>query len=114
MQICDDDVEWHSHEEISTETAMSIDALEGTPTGLVIDEMRRFIAAFEAVRNSPSGSNDLESFWLRKSRKPVLAVLLVEKGGVSKLYRGSNMEVSMPTGSLCAERNGKSFRMYCI
>lgn len=22
-----------------------------------------------------------------------------------KLYRGTNMEVSMPTGSLCAERN---------
>ena len=33
-------------------------------------------------------------------------MLMVQKAdGVKKFYRGSNMEVSMPTGSLCAERN---------
>jgi len=53
-----------------------------------------------------SHQNDIRQFWLRKTKKPVLAILLVEhpeKGPV--LYRGTNMEVSMPTGSLCAERN---------
>ena len=42
----------------------------------------------------------------------VLAVLLVVKDppveggeGERRLYCGTNMEVSMPTGSLCAERN---------
>ena len=37
----------------------------------------------------------------------VLAVLLVAKddGSPPRLYSGTNMEVSMPTGSLCAERN---------
>ena len=97
--------------------------------------------------------NDMATFWMRKSRKPVLAVLLVrkrrvlgstgsassvtgieggpravlrlgwpaegiectrgERGGVVFefdpsseyfTYRGLNMEVSMPTGSLCSER----------
>jgi hypothetical protein len=39
--------------------------------------------------------------------RPVLAVLLVQSAGAKEptLYRGTNMEVSMPTGSLCAERN---------
>lgn len=62
-------------------------------------------------------NQDLTSFWLRKTKKPVLAVLMVKKpnpnyveGGLEeefiiRLYRGTNMEVSMPTGSLCAERN---------
>ncbi|RHY32996.1 hypothetical protein DYB25_013327, partial [Aphanomyces astaci] len=53
---------------------------------------------------------EVGQFWLRKSRKPVLAVLLVEKrtsrGDVQVVvHRGMNCEVSMPTGSLCAERN---------
>ena len=42
----------------------------------------------------------------QKALKPVIAVLAVETpDGKVKLYRGTNMEVSMPTGSLCAERN---------
>jgi cytidine deaminase len=66
--------------------------------------------------------NDIDRFWLRKSHKPVLAVLLVQSSSslptmteataashlrtpTYQLYRGTNMEVSMPTGSLCAERN---------
>jgi len=52
-------------------------------------------------------NNDLATFWHRKSRRIVLAVLLVKKfendSGI--FYSGTNMEVSMPTGSLCAERN---------
>ena len=50
--------------------------------------------------------NEIQSFWLRKSQKPVLAVLeIVRPDGKPEYVRGMNLEVSMPTGSLCAERN---------
>lgn len=100
--VCDDDVEYHSFEEISTEPAVEITQTDSL-VQLVVDEMFNFITDFRITCNC---DNDLTSFWLRKTKKPVLAVLLVQKpDGVPKLYRGTNMEVSMPTGSLCAERN---------
>jgi cytidine deaminase len=51
--------------------------------------------------------NELESFWLRKTKQPVLSVLMTQKEGEAspKFYCGINIEVSMPTGSLCAERS---------
>lgn len=126
---------------------------------LLVDEMRSFHASFQGAaanvdgaRAAPGSSGEaalctnarhrprtcadteLAKFWLRKTRKPVLAVLLVQKlpDGEPRLFRGINMEVSargggrrrvlptaadscccrslplqvsMPTGSLCAERN---------
>jgi cytidine deaminase len=67
--------------------------------------MTAFRTAFTNVLRGEQ-ANDLGAFWLRKTKKPVLAVLLVQKEDQTpKLYRGTNMEVSMPTGSLCAERN---------
>ena len=46
------------------------------------------------------------TFWLRKTGKAVLAVLLtVKPDGEPTFWRGMNVEVSMPTGTLCAERN---------
>ena len=105
--ICEDDVEIHSFEEISTEPAVDIESDNyslNPHVKLVIDEMVRFKEEFNRITNDCTDT-DLASFWLRKTRKPVLAVLLVQKGDVVKLYRGTNMEVSMPTGSLCAERN---------
>jgi cytidine deaminase len=74
---------------------------------------------------------NVQSFWLRKTRKPVLCVLMVQNTANTQssvplmhhphpystpaplpetldqsfvFLRGINMEVSMPTGSLCAER----------
>jgi cytidine deaminase len=111
-KVCEDDIECHSFEEIST--------IPATPTTreeiltcdrhghvqLIIDEMKRFKADFDRLALMPSSEHDMSTFWLRKTKKPVLAVLLVQKqGNQPKLYRGTNMEVSMPTGSLCAERN---------
>jgi cytidine deaminase len=93
---------------------------------LVVEEMQRFKQDFlKSVSGNNAKTSEMKRFWLRKSQKPVLAVLLVEEqqaaassidGNSSnyqsqttktklKLYRGTNMEVSMPTGSLCAERN---------
>merc|ERR1719456_949806 len=65
----------------------------------MIDHKRSFESA---VHSSP----ELCQFWLRKSKQPVLAVLMVRKPDETpRFFRGMNLEVSMPTGSLCAERN---------
>jgi cytidine deaminase len=79
------------------------------PGDLLVEEMRNFRDYFYQLRDSPE-SHDLSLFWMRKTKKPVLSVLCVRihepDGSESyELIRGTNMEVSMPTGSLCAERN---------
>lgn len=56
---------------------------------MVVEEMKDFREYFESALVASAGNNDLEHFWLRKSKKPVLAVLLVQKPGqLPKLYRG--------------------------
>ena len=118
-QVREDDIEYHSYEEIATEPAIDLHNAALDPLiQAVVKEMTCFRSDFSRVLQDRGGSqngdgkgggggHDLAAFWLRKTRKPVLAVLLVQKGedGPLKLYRGTNMEVSMPTGSLCAERN---------
>ena len=103
--MCEDDIECHSFEEIATEPAVKIHQTDST-VRLAVAELIKFKEEFYAVQEDKTIETDLSSFWLRKTKKPVLAVLLVQKPGQRpKLYRGTNMEVSMPTGSLCAERN---------
>ena len=103
-KITDEDIEVHSFEEMETVPAMAIDqtSSEVSKTVAEIIQFRKdFLETLKA-----GGRSDMKKFWLRKTRKPVLAVLLVRKSdGTDILYRGTNMEVSMPTGSLCAERN---------
>lgn len=103
-KITDEDIEVHSFEEMETEPAMAVDQTSSTVM-MVVNEMKVFRKDFlDTLKDG--GRSDLKSFWLRKTRKPVLAVLLVQNpDGSHVLYRGTNMEVSMPTGSLCAERN---------
>ncbi len=67
LRIVEDDVEWHSYEEISTETAQSVDSLVSESARELVGEMKRFIADFERVRKD--GGNDLDAFWLRKTKK---------------------------------------------
>lgn len=105
-KLSDEDIEVHPFEEMETVPAMDVAKISDQEVQLVVDEMRAFRNLF--LETMDENSNDIKSFWLRKTKKPVLAVLLVSdarNGGKPKLYRGSNMEVSMPTGSLCAERN---------
>jgi len=104
-KLCDDDIESHSFEEISTQPALSVDQTPST-VRMTVAAMQQFRSEFECIMQDSMAETDLASFWLRKTKKPVLAILLVQKpGSAPKLYRGTNMEVSMPTGSLCAERN---------
>jgi hypothetical protein len=98
-------VECHLFEEVATEPAIPSHDAEDPLIRLVVEEMEKFRFDVLSILSDPKREHDLDNFWLRKSKKPVLSVLLVEKNGKQKLYRGSNMEVSMPTGSLCAERN---------
>jgi cytidine deaminase len=101
-KIVDDDIEEYSFEAMETSPAVDTTKVTDPYRHLVIDEMKAFQA--EMIKTL-QGQNDIHRFWLRKTHKPVLAVLLVEQEGQPILYRGTNMEVSMPTGSLCAERN---------
>jgi len=108
-KLCSDDLEVHSYAEISTIPAIVIERTS-KEVKLVVNEMLKFKAEFTELRKNLHKKNhqDLTSFWLRKTKKPVLAVLMVKKDdddSTIRLYRGTNMEVSMPTGSLCAERN---------
>lgn len=116
MKIVDSDIEVHTFEEMETlppidlTTPLSTQKLhQQQPIAMqVVKEMKAFKIQMEYIlQNVEDDEHDLRSFWLRKTKKPVLAVLAVQmtKGGPIKLYRGTNMEVSMPTGSLCAERN---------
>jgi cytidine deaminase len=71
----------------------------------LVQELLKHRADFEKVRDSPR-YNELNKFWLRKSKQPVLSVLMIQRDdGPVRYFRGVNLEVSMPTGSLCAERN---------
>ena len=67
----------------------------------------RYKRQFEAVRDATHATcaHELDSFWLRKTRKAVISVVMTNQGDTPVFYRGMNMEVSMPTGTLCAERN---------
>lgn len=99
------DVDFHSFENIEASPTLAFAQADGM-TQLLIKEMRTFRDQFL----DGQVDSEVTSFWLRKSKKPVLAVLLVEKtdeNGSTRLvvHRGMNCEVSMPTGSLCAERN---------
>lgn len=104
-KLCLDDVEVHTFEEFGMSPAIRPSDVP-EPLHLLVKEVVKFKAEFTEVVSGQSRQHDLSSFWMRKTRKPVLAVLLVSgPNNTYRLFRGVNMEVSMPTGSLCAERN---------
>ena len=96
---------------------VTFDKVEMTPPQRVDellreDDVRLLVRRMEAYRDEflqqrdGESSNEMNAFWMRKSKKPVLSMLMVHKHGQErKYYRGLNMEVSMPTGSLCSERS---------
>lgn len=98
------DVEFHRFQKIEMTPAVPVWKLDPHLQALVT-EMKNLKATFESTRDG--AHNELANFWLRKSKLPVLAVLMILKKGQDKptFVRGINMEVSLPTGSLCAERN---------
>ena len=101
--LSEEDVESHTFKKLEMRPATHRSQLGPDDKGLV-DEMVRYKRQFEAVRDSDT--HELTTFWLRKTGKAVLAVLLTRSpDGKVTYWRGLNLEVSMPTGTLCAERN---------
>jgi hypothetical protein len=98
-KIAVDDIEGYSFEGMETTPAVESTYLRDSDIKLVVQEMKNFRKEFFELLE---GSNEVREFWLRKTKKPVLAVLLVKPPGKAEptLYRGTNMEASMPTGSL--------------
>lgn len=84
---------------LTTETEWwSLDMLdESAPRRIALEELRRYIEEFQA--------RPQDGFWHRKSKKPVLSVVVCRgQDGQPEYFRGMNTEVSLPAGSLCAER----------
>ncbi len=130
----DDDVDMHTFEKIDASPSIPL-AHTNILVQFLTKHMRAHRLAFE--RAQQMSTHELNTFWLRKTRKPVLSVLMVRargrthafpdtsyaaglsagsdsaaevctQDGAFFFYRGMNLEVSMPTGSLCAERYRKS------
>jgi hypothetical protein len=104
-KVTEEDIEILTFEDMETVPAMEV-SKTSEKVQVVVEEILKFKKDFLSSETSRDGRmTDLRTFWLRKTQKPVLAVLLVETpDGKTQLFRGTNMEVSMPTGSLCAER----------
>ena len=101
----DNDIEYLLFNELQTYPSMPVCKLTDTLLVQLVNEMKEWKMEFDSANKNPD--NEITQFWLRKSYQLVLVVVAVQKNGYpkAKFYRGCNMEVSMPTGSLCAERN---------
>mmetsp|Transcript_4026 Transcript_4026/g.7061 ORF Transcript_4026/g.7061 Transcript_4026/m.7061 type:complete len:544 (-) Transcript_4026:13-1644(-) len=104
-QFLRSDLVFNSFETMETKPAISYRDLDN-PYKRLVDEVREHRDQFISARASGS-EDELAKFWLRKTRKCVLSVLMVQgpEDPEPRFFRGMNLEVSMPTGSLCAERN---------
>ena len=110
-----DDVEYIPFNDMERYPAMKVNELNDNSLIQIVNEMKKW--RNEYLSNGINNKNsEIYNFWLRKSHQPVLAVLMIEKHDSNKrfkFFRGCNMEVSMPTGSLCAERNAVGTALSC-
>lgn len=92
-KVCEDDIEIHSFQEISTDPPIALSSLDKFDPLVkrVVDEMIKFKDFFMNSMRNDFDNNDLTSFWLRKTKKPVLSVLLTRKDASSEyeIFRGS-------------------------
>lgn len=96
------EAEYYAFGEITQHVAIPLNELTKREQQLV-NHMKKWRARYLEIVSAHE--NELGQFWLRKGKKPVLAVLGVKQGKKYVFYSACNLEVSMPTGSLCAERN---------
>ncbi len=105
-KLWDEDFEYLKFNQMETYPAIPITEIKEKMILNIINEMRKWKKDFLAGAVDDA-SSEMSRFWLRKTHQPVLAVLSTQKPNQLEpiYYRGCNVEVSMPTGSLCAERN---------
>lgn len=72
------------------------DLAECDPVGKLTRQMQEYLEWYDRCGAEP--------FFHRKSQRVVLALLHVKVDGESHYVRGINSEVSLPTGTICAER----------
>ena len=96
---------YYSFTEFETMPAISINAVSKDISILTdnILSYKKYI-----LEQLSENENEIKQFWLRKTKKMVIAVLMCKKNNICYHTKGINLEVSMPTGSLCAERNAIS------
>ena len=101
----EEDVEEVTFDKVEMTPPQRVDEMREDDVKLLVARMKAYKDEFMRQRDGDN-SNEMSAFWMRKSKKPVLSILMVHKQGQQrKYYRGLNMEVSMPTGSLCSERS---------
>ena len=83
-----DDIEVHSFE--AMETIPPIDTASCTDES-ILSVVNDITAFRDEIQTALLSDNDIHKFWLRKTHKPVLAVLLVQTPDMKepKLYRGT-------------------------
>ena len=89
-KIVNSDIEVHSFEEMETLPPVETNQLHGRPlVKKVVDEMKRFRDDFTRILSDASeGSDDIRSFWLRKSKY----YLGRKRTGSRKTYRSVRMQ----------------------
>ncbi|CAL1150078.1 unnamed protein product [Cladocopium goreaui] len=86
--LSDADLSWDA-EDMATEPEISF----------AVRELQAYFSDWQRAQT--------DKFWQRKSHKVVIAVVVCEEEDSSLVaLRGMNTEVSLPSGSLCAERAG--------
>ena len=105
LRTLDTDIEYLPFNELETYPSKPVSTLKDAMLIQIVNEMKEWKLEFDNCFKNPQ--NELTQFWVRKSFQLVLVIVAVIKNGhpKPKFFRGCNMEVSMPTGSLCAERN---------
>lgn len=93
--------------------------ISNKPVRHAIEEMEAWRNDFLRLRPHRPGDEKIKNdgeyrFWFRKGNKEVLAIIVANIDGERKSFRGVNIEVSLPTGTLCAERNaiGSAFAQH--
>ena len=83
-------------------------AISSPAQQLAIQEMRAWKQQFierRPERQSKAEEPTEHDFFFRKGRQEVLAIIVLKRDQQLEAIRGVNVEVSLPTGTLCAERN---------
>ena len=98
-----------SHQKFQQSPAISSEIITEEEIIFAIEEMRKWKKDFVSIRGTVrEWEKEKPTFFFRKGKQEVLAVVVVREPEGNKsfiVHRGVNLEVSLPTGSLCAERN---------